>query len=117
MKNKFNCPAELTLSLFGGKWKVIILWLLRNGGQRSGRLKSRLPGITSAAFSNAVRDLENSGLLRRRSKAGLNLIVSYELTTKGESLRPIVKSLVKWGLQNQDGYLDGEFGMAFFYKS
>jgi DNA-binding HxlR family transcriptional regulator len=114
-KQKFNCPGEMTVSLIDGKWKTIILWLLRKGPQRSGKLKSRMPGITSASFSNAVRELESTGLISRQIKSTLPLEVSYNLTEKGETLKPIVKSLVKWGLENQKEYLLGEFGMARFY--
>src|SRR5437588_10782549 len=102
MRMNFNCPAEMTLHLIGGKWKVIVLWLLRKGPQRSGKLRSQLPGITATAFSRAVRELEESGILRRAIRgAGSGaypLEVSYRLTAKGESLGPIVKSLVRWGL-------------------
>lgn len=117
-KKHFNCPAEMALSLFDGKWKVIVLWVVRKGPQRSGKLKSRLPGITSAAFSNAVRELERDGLLKRwvKVKGGAPPEVSYGLTARGDTLSPIVKSLVKWGLQHQAEYASGEFGMAKFYR-
>jgi DNA-binding HxlR family transcriptional regulator len=114
LKQKFNCPAELTVSLFSGKWRVIVLWLLRRGPQRSGKLKSKLPGITAAAFSNAVRELEQDGLIFRRMRPVLPLEVSYGLTAKGESLRPLVKMMVKWGLEHQSDYVSGKFGMADF---
>lgn len=114
-KRSYNCPAEMTVRLIGGKWRIIILWLLRRGAQRSGKLKSRLPGITPAAFSNAVRGLEASGLVRRISRPGSPPEVSYELSARGASLGPIVKSLVKWGLAHQRDYAQGEFGMARFY--
>jgi DNA-binding HxlR family transcriptional regulator len=114
-KKHFNCPAEMCLSLFDGKWKVIILWVVRKGPQRSGKLRSRLPGITAAAFSNAVRELERDGLLKRLVRPASVPEVSYGLTARGESLSPIVKSLVKWGLQHQGDYAAGEFGMAKFY--
>jgi len=116
-KRRFHCPAEMTLHLIGGKWKVIVLWLLRRGPQRSGKLKSRLPGITPAAFSRAVRELEVAGLVRRTSNGEFPPAVSYGLTAKGESLSPIVKMLVKWGLARQGDYLQGEFEMAAFYKA
>jgi DNA-binding HxlR family transcriptional regulator len=115
-KSRFNCPAEMTIHLIGGKWKVIVLWLLRKGAQRSGQLRSRLPGITPAAFSRAVRELEASGLVRRRSTGTFPPAVSYALTARGESLSPLVKSLVKWGLANSGEYLQGEFGMASQYR-
>src|SRR3954465_13027829 len=116
-RRQFNCPAEMTLHLIGGKWKVIVLWLVRNGPQRSGKIKSRMPGITSTAFSKAVRDLEAAGFLRRNTKRVYPPEVSYVLTGRGESLKPIVRSLVKWGLAQQADYVLGEFGMAKFYAS
>lgn len=116
-KKSFNCPAELTVSLLGGKWKVIVLWLLRNGAQRSGKLKSRLPGISPAAFSAAVRDLEACGLVKRSRRQSTMLEVSYTLTARGESLSPIVKSMVRWGLAHQAIYVEAEFRMADFYRN
>jgi DNA-binding HxlR family transcriptional regulator len=116
-KAAYNCPAEMTLSLIGGKWKVIVLWLLRKGPQRSGKLKSRLPGITATAFSRAVRELEEAGLVRRKAVPTGGLpAVSYGLTARGETLSPIVKGLVKWGLANQAEYVSGDFGMASMYR-
>lgn len=106
----------MSLSLFSGKWKVIVLWLLRKGPQRSGKIKSRMPGITATAFSKAVRELEADGLVRRAVKDIYPPEVSYHLTARGESLSPIVKSLVKWGLEHQSHYVTGEFGMAAYYR-
>ena len=111
-KRRYNCPAELTLDLIGGKWKIIVLFLLRKGPQRSGKLKSRMPGVSPAAFSLAVRELEDDGLIKRSVKTTYPLQVSYALTTRGESLTPIVRSMVRWGLANQSEYLSGAFGMA-----
>lgn len=114
-RKTFNCPGELTLHLIGGKWKVIVLWLVRKGPQRSGKIRSRMPGVTPTAFSRAVRELEADGILRRRSRGSYPLEVSYELTSKGETLAPIVRSLVRWGLTHQGDHLIGDFGMARFF--
>ena len=116
-KKHFNCPGEMTLSLIGGKWRVIVLWLIRKGPQRSGRIKSLMPGITATAFSKAVRELEKDGLIKRIAKPVYPPVVSYTLTAKGQTLSPLVKSLVKWGLENQTDYALGEFGMAQFYRN
>lgn len=111
----YNCPGEMTLSLISGKWKVIVLWLIRKGPQRSNKIKSRMPGISPTAFSKAVRELEKDGLIKRHSRGEFPPQVSYQLTARGESLSPIVRQLVKWGLANQNHYTADEFGMAQFY--
>lgn len=111
-KRKYNCPAELTLEQFAGKWKVIILWLVRKGPQRSGRIKSQLPGISGTAFSKAVRELEEAGLLERNVRQStMPFEVTYQLTSLGSSLSPIVRSLVRWGLENKNHFSNGEFLM------
>jgi DNA-binding HxlR family transcriptional regulator len=111
-KKKYHCPAEMTLDVIGGKWKIIVLWLVRKAPKRSGKLKAKMPGISPAAFSAAVRELEDAGLLKRIVHNPFPLEVSYGLTPKGESLNPIVKSLVKWGLENRASYAVGEFRMV-----
>lgn len=111
IKKKYNCPAEMTIDVIGGKWKVVVLWLVRKGPQRSGNLKSRMRGISPAAFSLAVRDLEERGLLRRIVHSQFPLEVSYALTPRGETLSPIIKSLVKWGYENKSVYAQGHFQM------
>ena len=110
-KKRYNCPGELTLDLIGGKWNVIVLWLLRKGPQRSGKLRSQMPGISPAAFSASVRFLESAGLIERKVRPVYPPEVSYRLSERGGSLGPIVKSLVKWGLMHRNEYLLGSFGM------
>ncbi|MBX3023157.1 MAG: helix-turn-helix transcriptional regulator [Bdellovibrionales bacterium] len=115
-KKKYNCPGELTLDLIGGRWKPIVLWLLRRGPQRSGKLRSRLPGISPAAFSAAVRELEGSDLIVRESTDTYPPAVMYRLSVKGESLKPLIRSAVKWGLTHRQDYQQDEFGMEPFYN-
>lgn len=117
MLQAFNCPAEMTLSLIGGKWKAVLIYNLRKGPQRFGELKRRSPGITAATLTSQLRELERSGLIYRRElDAGALPAVSYGLTAKGESLKPILSALIRWGLAHQKDYVLGEFGMAIFQK-
>ena len=117
MKTKFNCPAEMTLSLIGGKWKAILIYNLRKGPKRFGVIKRLSPGITSATLSQQLKELEGSGLVSRHTVGRESLAgVEYALTEKGESLRPILNSLIKWGIAHQKDHAFGEFGMAVFQK-
>lgn len=116
-KKSYNCPGELTVSLIGGKWKVILIYNLRKEALRFGELKRRSPGITAATLTAQLRELEDSGLIKK-SLIGSDKLsgVQYALTPKGDSLRPIINAMIRWGIANQKDYVSGEFGMASFQK-
>lgn len=116
-KRSFNCPAEMTLHLIGGKWKAILLYNLRRGPLRFGVLRRFSPGITAATLATQLKELEASGLVRRRQVSPHpSLVVEYALTEKGESLKPAIYALIRWGIAHQKDYVLGEFGMAVFQK-
>lgn len=117
-RRPFNCPAELTLSLIGGKWKAILLYNLRKKAQRFGELRRLSPGITQATLSAQLKELEEAGLVERRVVSPEpRLAVEYSLTARGESLKPALYALIRWGLAHQELYVQGEFGMAKFQKN
>ena len=116
-RRKYNCPAELTISLIGGKWKAILIYNLRRGPRRFGDLRRHSPGITQATLTQQLRELEASGLVRRAAIGKERLAgVEYSLTEKGESLKPILYAMIRWGLANQKDHVLGEFGMMSFQK-
>ena len=112
-RREFNCPAELTLDLIGGKWRAILLYNVRRGPKRFGELKRLSPGINQATLARELKALEARGLIAR-SAIGRERTdgVEYALTERGESLKPILHALVRWGLAHQREYVTGEFGMA-----
>ncbi|WP_413580954.1 winged helix-turn-helix transcriptional regulator [Bdellovibrio sp. HCB288] len=112
-KKKFNCPAELTASLIQGKWKAIILYNLRKTPKRFGELRRLTPGITQATLTRQLKELENSGIVRR-SELGRDKLsgVEYELTAAGQELKPVLYAMIRWGLANQKDYVAGPFVMV-----
>lgn len=113
MKMKYNCPAEMTMSLLGGKWKVILVYNLRKGPKRFGELKRLSPGITASTLTQQLREMEDMQFVSRNAVGKDKLEgVEYALTEKGESLKPILKALIRWGLDNQKDYAAGEFRMV-----
>lgn len=114
-KKTYRCPAEMTLSLIGGRWKAILIYNLRKGPRRFGDLRRRSPGITAATLTRQLRELEGHGLIRRRDFADGGLpATEYALTERGESLKPALYALVRWGLANQKEYVAGDYLMAAF---
>ncbi|PPA70141.1 winged helix-turn-helix transcriptional regulator [Jeotgalibacillus proteolyticus] len=99
MQNKkFNCEKELTLSVIGGKWKMLILWHLgKEGTKRFGELKSLMPGITQRMLVNQLRELEQDQIVHREVYPVVPPKVEYSLTVNGESLMPILDAMYTWG--------------------
>ena len=91
------CPVEATLELIGGKWKGIILFYLLDGRLRFSALKRRIGCVTQRMLTKQLRELEASGLVNRIVYAEVPPRVEYELTAEGESLKPVLNTLKKWG--------------------
>ena len=91
------CPVEITMGLIGEKWKVLIVRDLLTGTKRFGELKKSVTGITQKVLTNNLRQMEASGLIKRKVYAEVPPRVEYSLTETGLSLKPILDSMVKWG--------------------
>jgi DNA-binding HxlR family transcriptional regulator len=97
LKRKFSCGVEVTLAIIGGKWKPVILAHLKQGALRYGELRSRIPALSDKMLTQRLKDLEESGLVRRRKSGGRGAPSSYELTVRAQSLRPALEALNDWG--------------------
>ncbi|MEK3806698.1 winged helix-turn-helix transcriptional regulator [Metabacillus sp. SLBN-84] len=105
----FNCEKELTLSVIGGKWKMLILWHLgKEGTKRFGELKSLIPGITQRMLVNQLRELEEDLIVKREVYPVVPPKVEYSLTEQGETLMPILDSMYEWGKNYMGNVLGNE---------
>lgn len=94
-----NCPAEYTLRVVGGTWKVPILFhLARAGGPlRFSALRRVLVGVSQKVLTQQLRELEGAGAVSRKVFAEVPPRVEYDLTDLGRSLLPVVNAMVDWG--------------------
>lgn len=98
-KRTRNCPAEVTLAVIGGRWKVLLLYHLFQGVMRFSELRRALPGITQKMLTQQLRELERDGIVHRTVYAQVPPKVEYTLTPRGQSLKPVVNAMCRWGLQ------------------
>lgn len=96
--NETNCPAEFTLALIGGRWKIPIVFHLLAGRQRFSELSRSLKGVTQKMLTQQLREMERNGLVERKIFAQVPPKVEYSLTALGASLRPVVEAMCQWGL-------------------
>lgn len=90
-------PVLHCLSLAGGKWKFLILYVIHTGANRFGAMQREIPKITKQMLTKQLRELEHDGLLRRKIYAEIPPRVEYTITKRGKSLLPIVDAMKAWG--------------------
>ena len=95
------CPVETTLTLISDKWKVLILRDLMPGTRRFGELKKSLGTVSQKVLTAQLREMEGSGLLTRTVYPEVPPRVEYALSDLGESMRPIIDVMQRWGLEYQ----------------
>ena len=93
--------VKITLDLIGGKWKVLILWILKDAILRFSELKRNVPNITQKMLTKQLRELESDGLIWRKIYPQVPPKVEYSLTDRGKSLLPVLRAMHKWGESNE----------------
>lgn len=96
-RKKYTCGLEAAFDVIGGKWKVVILWLLHPGPKRFGELKRLVVGISEKMLIQQLREMEADGLIDRKAFAEIPPRVEYSLTKMGVSLRNLLPPLCDWG--------------------
>jgi DNA-binding HxlR family transcriptional regulator len=92
-----KCPAEMTLEVIGGRWKVPILWHLFQGTHRFSELRRALDGVTQKMLTQQLRELEGQGIVSRKVYPQVPPKVEYSLTLDGKTLKPVVEAMCRWG--------------------
>jgi DNA-binding HxlR family transcriptional regulator len=107
-----GCPAERTLKMVSGRWKLIVLNQLFQGTLRFSDLRRRINdggtggralAVTPKMLTQELRQMEADGLIHREVFAQVPPKVEYSLTPLGRSLRPVVLALADWGRQHGEG--------------
>ena len=91
----FNTGADYALSIIGGKWKPVILYLLANHPRRTGELVKQL-GTLHKVLSDQLRELSDAGIVVRKSFNTIPPHVEYRLTPEGENLDAALRYLNYW---------------------
>lgn len=87
------CGMAHALDLVGQRWAMHVVRELLLGPKRYSDLRADLPGISTNMLSDRLRELEGSGLVRRRRLPRPAAASVYELTKYGADLAPIITSL------------------------
>lgn len=97
------CPVACALDIFGDRWTLLVIRDLMLGRSRFKDFASSPEGIPTNILSERLERLLDSGIVRQIPASDSGKRMAYELTEKGEALRPIMKSMRDWGLTWEPG--------------
>ena len=92
-----RCPVTATMGVIGGKWKLLILYVIVNGVNRFGKMSMILRDISKQMLTTQLRELENDGIIERKIYPEIPPRVEYFITEKGKALLPIVDLMRDFG--------------------
>lgn len=92
-----------TLSLIGGKYKMIILYWFAEYKPiiRYNELKRCIGTISHKTLSLTLKELEADKLIMRTEYPQIPPKVEYSLTERGKSLIPVLNIMCEWGGKNK----------------
>lgn len=89
--------VEQAISVFNGRWKLVILFHLFGGKVlRFSDLERAIPTVSQKMLAQQLRQLEKDSVVRRIVYPQVPPRVEYELTDWGQALCPALDTLLKW---------------------
>lgn len=100
-----RCPVSLTLDVLGDRWSLLVVRDLMRGKHRFAEFLESTEGIPTNTLADRLKRLERDGVIERVRYSEHPPRVDYQLTSKGEDLRPIIRAMVDWGVRHAGGRL------------
>ena len=102
-----GCPVAAFQKMISGKYKLRIVWDLKEGPRRYGEIRSGLlcgasgsAQIAPRVLSRELKALTESGLIDRKDYGVVPPKVEYRLTRKGKSFVPVIAAIRDWGARH-----------------
>ncbi|HEX3977979.1 MAG TPA: helix-turn-helix domain-containing protein [Solirubrobacteraceae bacterium] len=93
------CALAKSLDVIGDRWTLLIVRELElRGACRYTDLRNGLPGIATNLLADRLRELEHEGVVAREEAPPPIATTLFRLTPRGTELRPVLESLVRWGM-------------------
>lgn len=90
------------LYVLNGKWKLPLIFTLREGALRFNEILQLIEGITPKVLAKELRDLEMNGFIERKVYPTTPVSVIYEATAYSGTLNNVLHELGEWGEQHRE---------------
>ena len=102
-----SCPVAAFQKMISGKYKLRIVWDLKDGPLRYGEIRGGLlrgadgtKEISPRVLSRELKALTENGLIDRKDYGVVPPKVEYRLTEKGRSFVPVIAAIRNWGVRH-----------------
>jgi DNA-binding HxlR family transcriptional regulator len=97
------CALNGTMDLLGKKWVLFTINSIGNHSSvRFTDLNKELKGVSPSTLSWILKELEQTGVIDRKSFAEIPPRVEYSLTSNGRELRKAIIPLLLWAAKQDD---------------
>lgn len=103
-----DCPIRNVLSRICDKWSLLVIYTLNAHNAepiRFNALRKLIPDISQKMLTSTLKALETDGYINRKVYAEVPPRVEYSLTSRAESLIPIMNDLIGWASDNMAAIL------------
>ncbi len=101
------CPIRDIISRISSKWAMLVLVTLHsNGTMRFNDIQKSIGEVSQRMLTVTLRSLEADGLIHRKVYPEVPPKVEYKLSERGESLMPLLQSLIDWALEHADAIME-----------
>lgn len=99
IRENYTCPLELVHDITKGKWKTIIIFQMKHGKCSLSDLHHQIVGISEKMLIEQLHELQQFGLVEKRSFDGYPLKVEYWLTLRGEKMLSAIDIMQQIGIE------------------
>jgi DNA-binding HxlR family transcriptional regulator len=104
------CSLARALDVVGDRWTLLIVRELAvRGPSRYTDLRYGLPGIATNMLADRLREMEETGIVRREDAPPPIATTLFSLTERGQALMPVLVALGQWGAPLMKERDDDEF--------
>lgn len=97
MPRRSDCPISNVLDFVGDKWSLLIIRDLLFSGKRTySELQHSEEGVATNILSKRLEQLEEAGLINKKSDLNDKRKKIYTLTQAGKDMLPIMLEMIIW---------------------
>jgi DNA-binding HxlR family transcriptional regulator len=106
------CPVRDVLDRLGEKWATLLVMALAEHPRRFSELQRTVPDISKRSLTQALRNLEEDGIVTRHVFPTKPPTVEYRLAPLGQTMLEPLAALIAWAESSHDAIRAARSGYA-----